>query len=106
MDIIKAIRRLKAMLKTTIEIYHIYGHQDQNKPFSELEREAQLNVIVDNKAKEALNYAYENQRFYKHPVFPQEGYQLWMEGKKIHSHFKQEMRKHISKQTITCQVLG
>ena len=65
-----------------------------------MEREAQLNVIVDDKAKEALNFAYENQRFVKHPAFPQEGYQLWLEDKKIHSHFKQEIRKYIGKQNL------
>ena len=106
MDIIKAIRRLKELLKTTIEVYHIYGHQDENKPFSELERDAQLNVIVDKKAKEALNYAYENQKFHKHPNLPQEGFQLWMEKKKIHSHFKQEMRKHIGKQNLRKYLYG
>ena len=49
-DLLRAIRCLVHRLKTKVEFYHIYGHQDKSKTFNDLPREAQLNVIVDDMA--------------------------------------------------------
>ena len=76
MDLVKAIRKMMKLIKTKVDIQHIYGHQDETVPFSKLSREAQLNIQVDKQAQEALDKAYENQSFIKQPIFYQEGFHV------------------------------
>ena len=97
MDLVKAIRKMKMLLRTTVNIQHIYGHQDETISYSLLTREAQLNVQVDEQAQEALNDVCEEQKFVNQPVFQQEGYQLWVNNEKIHCNFRKELRRYIGK---------
>ena len=96
-DLVKAIRKMRKLLNTEISIIHIYGHQDKKTPYHMLTREAQLNVQVDKQAQDALDEAFENQRFVKQPVFVQEGFQLWLEEEKIHCDFRKELRTYMEK---------
>ena len=95
MDLLKAIRRLRTVIRTTITSYHIYGHQDSHTSYNNLSREAQLNVQMDSNAKQRLVEAFECNTFVHQPSFPQEGYQLWLGGRKIQSHFRSKIRRHI-----------
>ena len=70
MDILKAIRRLKVKLKTKVEVYHLYGHQNDKTGYSNLPRDAQLNVNVDIDAKAALQEAHYHNSFTTNAVFP------------------------------------
>ena len=83
MDILKAIRRIQLLLNTKISIYHIYGHQDSTKSYNQLTREAQLNVQVNREAQYVLGEAFEQNKFVQQPIFPCEGYQLWLHGRKV-----------------------
>ena len=85
------------IIKTELNIQHIYGHQDETIPFCKLSREAQLNVQVDKQAQEALDKAYENQSFVKQPIFYQEGFQLWLNNEKIICNFRKELKRYIGK---------
>ena len=40
-DLVRAIRHLNYSLTTTVEFYHIYGHQDKNLPYHFISRPAQ-----------------------------------------------------------------
>ena len=51
-DLVKAIRRLHHSLKTNVQCYHIYGHQDKHTPYHILPRDAQINIMVDEAAQD------------------------------------------------------
>ena len=97
MDILKAIRRLKVKLKTTVEVYHLYGHQDDKTEYSNLPRDAQLNVNVDIEAKAALQEAHCHNSFATNAVFPAEGWQVWAGDRKLQGRFRHELRYYLGK---------
>lgn len=53
-DLVRAIRILKGKLPITLMFVHVYGHQDDQLFFDDLDRLTQLNVKMDKKAKERL----------------------------------------------------
>jgi hypothetical protein len=60
-DILKAIRHELSFEQIKWSGAHIKGHQDDTIPFDKLDRPSQLNVLVDQMAKEFLPFASENQ---------------------------------------------
>ena len=100
MDLLKAIRRLRQIVQTTTSAFHIYGHQDKHTPYHKLSRDVQLNVQMDSIAQHVLLDAFERDQFIKQPVFPQEGYQLWLNSHKVQSRFRIQLRRHIGMQNL------
>ena len=83
MDLLKAVRRLKAALRTPIEVYHIYAHQDDNTAYALLPRDVQLNVEVDSIAQDSLDQAYSAQTLHHNSVYPKEGWTIWIQNIKL-----------------------
>ena len=73
LDLVKANRSLMASLRTKVEIYHLYGHQDKLENYVHLPRDAQLNVQVTDSAQQVLQWAYEHSLFVSNPSFSREG---------------------------------
>ena len=96
----KAIRRIKIEIKTKIEIYHIYGHQDDNTDYALLPRDVQLNVDADAIAQNALEQAYYSQTLSNNSVYPKEGWHLWIENKKVNGRFQHNIRRHLGRQNL------
>ena len=57
-DVMRAIALVKKRLKGRIRYVHVRGHQDDNKPSSQLSQEARLNCACDTLAKDALRIAF------------------------------------------------
>ena len=53
-DLIRAIRVIKSRLPIKVDMEHVYGHQDDWLFLEELPRMAQLNVEMDELAKQRL----------------------------------------------------
>ena len=86
-DLIRAIRVLKSKLPVTVYFEHIYGHQDDHWSFETLPRLAQLNVEMDQYAKDRLVH------LYTHPppnpcpsTIAHEGWQCSVNNAKLTSH--------------------
>ena len=54
-DVILAIRHQLTMSGKEGIFHHVRGHQDENRGFSELEREAKYNMLCDEYATQAAN---------------------------------------------------
>ena len=96
-DIMKAIRRLKAKLTTQVAVYHLYGHQDETSTYSALIRDAQLEIQVDLKAKAFLQHAHSHNTFNNNAVFSAEGWQVWAGDMKLQGKFKYEFHIFLGK---------
>ena len=86
-DLVRAIRRLRHSLHTTVTFYHIYGHQDKNLPYHLLSRPAQLNVIVDDLAQVTFDKSHENSSFLSNVFFHHEGWSVAIGGVKLQIKF-------------------
>ena len=53
-DLIQEISKINANSPITVNFEHVYGHQDDFVAFNDLPREAQLNVICYQEAKDFL----------------------------------------------------
>lgn len=95
MDLVKAILVLRHKLRTRIEVYHLYGHQDSTTPFHLLPRDAQLNVEVDESAVYSLQLAHEHNSFHVNPTFPCEGWQVRLPTTKIYCNFRHRFRSFL-----------
>ena len=100
MDIMKAIRRLKAKLTPTVEAYHLYGHQNETTAYSALLRDAQLNIQVDLEAKATLQGAHSHNTFANNAAFPAEGWHVWAGEMKLQGRFKYELRRFLGKKNL------
>lgn len=97
-DIIASIWRLMDTVKTEWSFIHIDSHQDDFIPFANLDRLAQLNVLVDSEAKQICYEAIANND--TEPVFyalPLQKILITIDNKEISSDFKKEIHKHIQK---------
>ena len=65
-DVIRSINRLRK--KTTIRssLRHVKGHQDDNINYYQLDRWAQINVLVDTMAKQKLSETIEDNTYQQH----------------------------------------
>ena len=84
-----------ASLRTKVEVYHLYGHQDEVENYAHLPRDAQLNVQVNDSAQHALQWAYEHSQFVSNPSFSGEGWQLLVNGSKVYCHIRPAIRSHL-----------
>ena len=100
MDIIKAIRRTQQRLRTKITFTHIYGHQDRNARYNELDRMAQLNVQVDAMAQDHFDICYINNAFKNNAIFPYEGWYVSLGTVKIMDKHKTYIREWIGKHRL------
>ena len=105
-DIVKAIRRLLQSLTTKVTFQHVYGHQDKNTPFLLLPREAQLNVLVDDSAQAAFDYAYANNTFIPNPKFYHEGWIVSIGGVKLQDNIPFHIRQWIGKKKLRQYLYG
>ena len=79
-DQLIAIRRLVHQLKTKVEFYHIYRHQDNSKTFDDLPQDAQLNTIVDGIAQREFDHAHEHSILHRMYYFTMnDGWLKWAE---------------------------
>jgi hypothetical protein len=87
MDLIRAIRIIKGKLPVTVHFEHIYGHQDDHLSFDSLTRLAQLNVEMDQLAKDRLVTLYDFPPALTCPSsIAHEGWQCTVNGRKITTH--------------------
>ena len=99
-DLIRAIRALKAELPVTIYFTHVYGHQDNSTALEHLSRKAQINVLVDSIAKEWLDKLLV-QRESQAGLAPcndsiaGEGWTIHINGVKLTGNPTEPLRKHI-----------
>lgn len=100
MDLVKAIRRLKASLTSSITFYHLYGHQDKSKSYFRLKRDAQLNVQVDFTAQTELDRAYENNTFTSNARFHYEGWTVHIGGIKLQDRLGPHIRDWIGRRKL------
>ena len=54
-DVIRSINRLRKKSNTKSSLRHVKGHQDDNTNYYQLDRWAQMNVLVDTMAKQKLS---------------------------------------------------
>ena len=100
LDLVKAIRRLRLSLKTTISFYHIYGHQDKHTPAHLLPRDTQLNIIVDNIAQHKFDTAHEHFSFISNAKFFHEGWSIEIGGVKLQDKLASHIRQWIGKKAL------
>jgi hypothetical protein len=65
-DLIRAINRLRKLCPITTILRHVKGHQDDLTNFYQLDRWAQMNVIVDTMAKQKLSESLEDNTYQLH----------------------------------------
>ena len=53
-DLIRAIRKLATSLPIKVTFTHIYGHQDNDNTYAQLDQPSQINVDMDSAAKQHL----------------------------------------------------
>ena len=100
MDLVRAIRRTQNILTSTIEFFHVYGHQDNNTLFHLLSREAQLNVQVDATAQKHLEDCIIRNDFIRQPVFINEGWFVVIGGVKIQDSVSTHVQRWIDKRRL------
>ena len=54
-DILNSIKTLSSKLPFEYQLHHVKGHQDHGTAYAHLNKHAQLNVFVDDQAKQKLN---------------------------------------------------
>jgi hypothetical protein len=79
-DILGAIRYQWAQSKILWKARHVYGHQDEVTPATQLDRWATLNIEMDELAKLHMHEAIRRPRHY---LIEHEPWSLWFGGKKI-----------------------
>ena len=99
-DLVKAIRRLHYSLKTNIQCYHIYGHQDKKTPYHMLSRDAQLNVLVDEAAQDYFDKSHEHHSFIPNALFHHEGWVATIGGVKLQDNLLPHLRTWIGKKNL------
>ena len=100
-DLLRSIRRLQLMLtRTTVNFYHIHGHQDSHLPRHLLTLEAQLNIAVDATAQHYLDECIIQNSFIHQPLFPQEGWSVWLGGIKIQDSISYHIRDWIGRSNL------
>jgi hypothetical protein len=92
-DLVHAIQVIKSKLPIKVHFEHIYGHQDDRLSFDNLPRPAQLNVEMDQIAKDQLVELYDFP-----PATPcslavaHEGWQCTVNGVKLTTHPAKALR--------------
>ena len=95
-DLVRAIRVIKSKLPIKVHFVHIYGHQDDRLSFDNLPRLAQLNVEMDQIAKDQLVELYDFP-----PATPcssaiaHEGWHCTVNGAKLTTHPAKALRRAV-----------
>lgn len=98
-DIIQSIWRMMDQRQSQIQwdYLHVLGHQDEIKPFQDLDRPAQLNVLADARAKEVCYKLIDEGNFEPiHVWLPFQTIRVTMEGTHITGDFKKTLKEIIS----------
>jgi hypothetical protein len=96
LDLIQAIHILKTKLPIRVEFTHIYGHQDDHLAFDSLPRMAQMNVEMDELAKEGLMVLYDSPHAVACPSsIAYEGWRCTVNGTKLTSHPAKAIRRAV-----------
>ena len=94
-DILRAIRVVRCSIPVKLIFTHIYGHQDDDIPYSQLSRLAQLNVDCDKLTKTALKRYHKHQKIV-HDILPHEVIVVRIRSKKITGYIGTPLRNEIS----------
>ena len=89
-DIIQCLRNILTTIPNAISYHHVYGHQDDTTPISELPVMAQLNIIADKVAKEALEQGVASNSYITTP-WPFKGIAIQVTGTKVTASLKDSM---------------
>ena len=100
LDLVKSIRCLCSSLDTSVEFYHLYGHQDNHTSYNLLPRDVQLNIMVDLQAKAAFDHAHEHSSFLPNVRFFHEGWVASIGGVKLQDRHASHIRQWISKRKL------
>jgi hypothetical protein len=82
-DLLQDIRAKIAKSPVTWKWRWVEGHQADTKKYSDLDRWGQLNVECDGLAKEYWNACTESNQWINNDSFGDEGWSVWIEGKKL-----------------------
>jgi hypothetical protein len=69
-DVLNSILSIIKALPIEVTLKHIAGHQDDFMPYSTLNRQSQLNILVDKMAKEAASMAIRTNTQRRHYSLP------------------------------------
>lgn len=93
-DLLRAIRTLKERIPVKVVLRHVFGHQDDMKNYSELDRLSQLNVQMDTEAKRYLRHLIRhNFGPTKHHSMEGEGWRCVIRGRKITANLTEPLRR-------------
>ena len=96
-DLISAIMGIHRKLPISIQACHIRAHQDEDKPYSSLSHEAQLNIRMDFVAKKALaQYAQCPTHTTNFPVHPMSLICPKVRGKRVFHQMLTDLYKNIA----------
>jgi hypothetical protein len=99
-DLLKDLRKKIKESPVTWTGRWVEGHQDDQLQFEDLDRWSQLNVECDGLAKDYWNACMESNSWLPNRGFADEGWSVWIEGKKLTKVDKQALYDHcFSKRT-------
>ena len=107
-DLIRAIHKLATSLLIKVTFAHIYGHQDNDNTYAQLDQPSKINVDMDSAAKQHLRNLIHLPDLPPCPaVMSHEGWQCWVADTKmtsdpadaIHHHiFSLSLHNHLAKE--------
>jgi hypothetical protein len=92
-DVIRGMKKILNRLPMEVHYKHVYGHQDKDATFQSLPLLSQLNIMADQRAKDALTRAVATQ-CYGPVVWPFEGVRVFQAGDKVTSSIRTSMYHH------------
>jgi hypothetical protein len=90
-DLIIAIKRKMNESRITWQYRHVYGHQDENKEKTDLDRWDRLNIEMDTLAKYTLSQPYQSSTQH----IQGEPWSIWINNDKIIKHCAKAIYNHI-----------
>ena len=95
-DLIRGIRKLATSLLIKVTFTHIYGHQDNDNTYAQLDQPSQINVNMDSAAKQHLcNLIHLNNLSPCPTVMSHEGWRCWVADTKMTSNPADAICHHI-----------
>ena len=95
-DLIRAIHKLATSLPIKVTFAHIYGHQDNDNTYAQLDRPSQINVDTDSAAKQHLRDLIHLPNLLPCPtITSHEGWRCWVADTKMTSNPADAICHHI-----------
>ena len=99
-DLVRAITATLCQLPIEVVPKHVYGHQDDQCEWEGLSREAQLNTVVDRRAKEHLENLIANEAASLTGPIPDETWWIQLNRRKLSGAIEDPIRHHISEREV------